>query len=206
VVVDLAAHDVGATGCRAPDPIEFRLLAALIAGHGKVLTHRQLLLQVWGAEYLDRPHYLRVHMANLRQKMEQDPAQPAHLVTELQVGYRLVGLAADSFIIPLIRGALQRSPASHELVSRGVRLGFHPATTLAHAFCAVSRFFPFCCRTWFFIQDLEKTMNAAVRFNPADSAITDISLAAWGRKEIKIAETEMPGLMAVRENSLLPSR
>ena len=42
-------------------------------------------------------------------------------------------------------------------------------------------------------------MNAAVRFNPADSAITDISLAGWGRKEIKIAETEMPGLMAVRE-------
>ena len=75
-------------------PIEFRLLAALVAGHGKVLTHRQLLLQVWGAEYLDRPHYLRVHMANLRQKLEQDPAQPAHLVTELQVGYRLVGLAA----------------------------------------------------------------------------------------------------------------
>ena len=68
------------------------LLAALIAAQGRVLTHRQLLLQVWGPEYLDRPHYLRVHMANLRQKLESDPAQPRHLVTELQVGYRLVGL------------------------------------------------------------------------------------------------------------------
>ncbi|BBL23055.1 MULTISPECIES: response regulator [Comamonas] len=95
VTVDLAAHDVVRDGVPVHlTPIEFRLLAALVAGHGKVLTHRQLLLQVWGAEYLDRPHYLRVHMANLRQKLEQDPAQPAHLVTELQVGYRLVGLAA----------------------------------------------------------------------------------------------------------------
>lgn len=93
VVVDLAAHDVRRDGVAVHlTPIEFRLLAALIAGHGKVLTHRQLLLQVWGAEYLDRPHYLRVHMANLRQKIELDPAQPRHLVTELQVGYRLVGL------------------------------------------------------------------------------------------------------------------
>ncbi|MBS3020453.1 KDP operon transcriptional regulatory protein KdpE [Comamonas sp. PE63] len=93
VVVDLAAHDVKRDGVAVHlTPIEFRLLATLIAGHGKVLTHRQLLLQVWGAEYLDRPHYLRVHMANLRQKIENDPAQPRHLVTELQVGYRLVGL------------------------------------------------------------------------------------------------------------------
>ena len=73
-------------------PIEFRLLTALIAGQGKVLTHRQMLLQVWGPEYLDRAHYLRVHMANLRQKIEDDPAQPRYLMTELQVGYRLVGL------------------------------------------------------------------------------------------------------------------
>ncbi|MNS99967.1 KDP operon transcriptional regulatory protein KdpE [compost metagenome] len=95
VTVDLATHEVS----RGPEivhltPIEFRLLAALIAGQGRVLTHRQLLLQVWGPEYLDRPHYLRVHMANLRQKIEADPAQPRHLQTELQVGYRLVGLTA----------------------------------------------------------------------------------------------------------------
>jgi len=90
VVVDLASHEV-----RRGDevvhltPIEFRLLAALIAGQGRVLTHRQLLLQVWGPEYLDRPHYLRVHMANLRQKIEENAAQPQFLMTELQVGYRL---------------------------------------------------------------------------------------------------------------------
>ena len=91
VHVNLATHEVRKAG--APihlTPIEFRLLTALIAGQGRVLTHRQLLLQVWGPEYLDRPHYLRVHMANLRQKVETDAAQPAHLMTELQVGYRLI--------------------------------------------------------------------------------------------------------------------
>lgn len=93
VEVDLATHEVRQAGVAVHlTPIEFRLLAALIAGQGRVLTHRQLLLQVWGPEYLDRPHYLRVHMANLRQKIEAEPAQPRHLLTELQVGYRLVGL------------------------------------------------------------------------------------------------------------------
>ena len=93
VRVDLATHEVTRSGAAVHlTPIEFRLLAALIAGQGRVLTHRQLLLQVWGPEYLDRPHYLRVHLANLRQKIEADPAQPRHLLTELQVGYRLVGL------------------------------------------------------------------------------------------------------------------
>ncbi|MDR0216097.1 MAG: response regulator [Comamonas sp.] len=95
VVVDLATHEVTRAGQAVHlTPIEFRLLAALIAGQGRVLTHRQLLLQVWGPEYLDRPHYLRVHMANLRQKIEADAAQPLHLMTELQVGYRLAGLEA----------------------------------------------------------------------------------------------------------------
>ncbi|MBF5003967.1 two-component system response regulator KdpE [Diaphorobacter caeni] len=93
VQVDLATHEVTRAGEAVHlTPIEFRLLTALIGGQGKVLTHRQLLLQVWGPEYLDRAHYLRVHMANLRQKIEHDPAQPQHLITELQVGYRLVGL------------------------------------------------------------------------------------------------------------------
>ena len=91
VHLDLATHEVTRAGQPVHlTPIEFRLLAALVAGQGRVLTHRQLLLQVWGPEYLDRPHYLRVHMANLRQKIEADPAQPIHLLTELQVGYRLV--------------------------------------------------------------------------------------------------------------------
>ena len=91
VHVNLATHEVRKAGAPVHlTPIEFRLLAALIAGQGRVLTHRQLLLQVWGPEYLDRPHYLRVHMANLRQKVETDAAQPTHLMTELQVGYRLI--------------------------------------------------------------------------------------------------------------------
>ena len=95
VLVDLATHEVARGGAAIHlTPIEFRLLVALIAGQGRVLTHRQLLLQVWGPEYLDRPHYLRVHMANLRQKIEVDAAQPLHLMTELQVGYRLAGLEA----------------------------------------------------------------------------------------------------------------
>ncbi|MDR0226928.1 MAG: response regulator [Burkholderiaceae bacterium] len=102
VQVDLATHEVRRDGQAVHlTPIEFRLLAALIAGQGRVLTHRQLLLQVWGPEYLSRAHYLRVHMANLRQKIETEPAQPRHLVTELQVGYRLVGLAGESAQGPL---------------------------------------------------------------------------------------------------------
>ena len=95
VVVDLATHEVTRAGQAVHlTPIEFRLLAALIAAQGRVVTYRQLLLQVWGPEYLDRPHYLRVHMGNLRQKIEATPAQPEHLVTELQVGFRLVGLSS----------------------------------------------------------------------------------------------------------------
>jgi len=63
-------------------------------GHGRVLTHRQLLMEVWGAGHSERQHYLRVYMANLRQKLEQDPARPRHLITELAVGYRLTGLSS----------------------------------------------------------------------------------------------------------------
>ena len=97
VQVDLATHEVRRAGQPVHlTPIEFRLLAALIAAQGRVMTHRQLLLQVWGPEYLSRAHYLRVHMANLRQKIEDEPAQPRHLVTELQVGYRLVGLGGEA--------------------------------------------------------------------------------------------------------------
>ena len=93
IKIDLASHEV--TRDEQPvhlTPIEYRLLLALIEGQGCVLTHRQLLLKVWGAEYLERAHYLRVHMAHLRQKLEVEAAQPRHLITELQVGYRLIGL------------------------------------------------------------------------------------------------------------------
>jgi two-component system, OmpR family, KDP operon response regulator KdpE len=93
VRINLATYEV--TRAEEPvhlTPIEFRLLAALIRGHGKVITHRQLLHEVWGPGYAGRPHYVRVYMANLRQKLEGDPTRPQHLVTELQVGYRLAGL------------------------------------------------------------------------------------------------------------------
>ena len=95
--VDLATYEITRAGIPVHlTPIEFRLLAALIRGHGKVITHRQLLLDVWGPGYIDRPHYVRVYMANLRQKLEDDPARPQHLITELQVGYRLAGLNRES--------------------------------------------------------------------------------------------------------------
>jgi two-component system KDP operon response regulator KdpE len=93
IEVDLATHEVRRSGQGVHlTPIEYRLLCALIRGQSRVLTHRQLLLDVWGLDYVERAHYLRVHMAHLRQKLEADPAQPQYLVTELQVGYRLVGL------------------------------------------------------------------------------------------------------------------
>ncbi|QTC00273.1 response regulator [Alcaligenes sp. SORT26] len=96
VSVDLASHEVMRDGEAVHlTPIEFRLLTALIRGHGKVLTHQHLLHETWGAAYSDRPHYLRVYMMQLRQKLEQDAAQPKHLLTELQVGYRLAGLEVE---------------------------------------------------------------------------------------------------------------
>jgi two-component system KDP operon response regulator KdpE len=70
-------------------PIEYRLLAVLVKHAGKVLTHRQLLKEVWGPGYIERSHYLRVHMASLRHKLEADPARPRFLLTEVGVGYRL---------------------------------------------------------------------------------------------------------------------
>ncbi len=71
-------------------PIEYRLLAHLAAHPDRVLTHRQLLHAVWGPSHAEDTHYLRVHMANLRKKIEHDPSQARHLVTETGVGYRFV--------------------------------------------------------------------------------------------------------------------
>jgi two-component system KDP operon response regulator KdpE len=70
-------------------PNEYKLLTTLIQHAGKVLTHHQLLKEVWGNVQGTQPHYLRVYMAQLRHKLEQDPARPKHLVTEPGVGYRL---------------------------------------------------------------------------------------------------------------------
>ncbi len=70
--------------------IEFRLLTALLRYPGKVLTHRHLLREVWGPSYVEHSHYLRIYMGHLRQKLEDDPARPKHLITEIGIGYRLV--------------------------------------------------------------------------------------------------------------------
>jgi two-component system KDP operon response regulator KdpE len=70
-------------------PIEYRLLVLLAQNAGKVLTHRQILKDVWGPAYMGQTHYVRVRMAELRKKIEPDPARPRLLVTEPGVGYRL---------------------------------------------------------------------------------------------------------------------
>lgn len=90
VQLDLVARLVTRAGTEIHlTPIEYRLLATLISHAGKVLTHRQLLREVWGPQSVDQSHYLRIYMAQLRQKLEADPARPRHLLTETGVGYRL---------------------------------------------------------------------------------------------------------------------
>ena len=71
-------------------PIEYRLLAFLIANVGRVITHKQILRNVWGPSHSEQNHYLRIYIGHLRQKLERDPAQPCHLLTESGVGYRLM--------------------------------------------------------------------------------------------------------------------
>lgn len=70
-------------------PIEFKLLTTLAQHPGKVITHRQLLSAVWGSEYVDETHYLRIHMGRLRAKIEAIPAEPRFLLTEPGIGYRI---------------------------------------------------------------------------------------------------------------------
>jgi two-component system KDP operon response regulator KdpE len=72
-------------------PTEYALLRLLIQHAGKVLTHRQILKEVWGLEYINETHYLRVYFAQLRQKLEDDATRPKIILTEPGVGYRLVG-------------------------------------------------------------------------------------------------------------------
>ena len=91
VAVDRQARRVTRGGAEVHlTPIEYRLLLVLVANVGRVLTHRQLLREVWGPSHAEQSHYLRIYMGHLRQKLELDPAQPRHLLTETAVGYRLV--------------------------------------------------------------------------------------------------------------------
>ncbi|HUJ61996.1 MAG TPA: response regulator [Kofleriaceae bacterium] len=88
--IDRARHEVTVDGELVHlTPIEFKLLAHLAGHAGKVVTHRQLLMDVWGPRSAQQTHYLRVHMAALRRKIERDPARPRWLATEAGVGYRL---------------------------------------------------------------------------------------------------------------------
>jgi two-component system KDP operon response regulator KdpE len=91
IEVDLAKRQVRRAGEEVHlTPIEYRLLEVFLANAGRVLTHRHLLREVWGPGSTEMSHHLRVHMGNLRRKLEVDPAQPTHLVTEIGVGYRLL--------------------------------------------------------------------------------------------------------------------
>ena len=90
LVIDIAARLVTLDGAPVHlTPLEFRMLAALVRRNGQVLTHRQLLREVWGPLHEDDTHYLRIYMRQLRAKLEAEPAQPRYLLTEPGVGYRL---------------------------------------------------------------------------------------------------------------------
>jgi two-component system KDP operon response regulator KdpE len=90
VKVDLGAHTVTRDGEEVHlTPIEYDLLAMLAKHRGKLVTHRQLLQEVWGPQYVDETHYLRVHVAHVRSKLERDPSRPRYIITEPGVGYRL---------------------------------------------------------------------------------------------------------------------
>ena len=89
IEVDLSRRSVVRTGVPVHlTRTEYRLLSALLAHPGKVLTQRSLLREIWGPTFIESSHYLRVYVGHLRHKLEQDPAQPQYLLTETGVGYR----------------------------------------------------------------------------------------------------------------------
>lgn len=99
VRIDVAAHRVTVRGEHVHlTATEFKLLSELVRASGRVLTHRQLLTAVWGPTHADDTHYLRLYMAQLRSKLEQDSTDPQLLQTEVGVGYRLV--AGDDTVSP----------------------------------------------------------------------------------------------------------
>ena len=92
LLIDLADRSVERAGQAVHlTPIEFDLLRVLAQHRGRLVTHRFLLREVWGPEYGEETHYLRVHVAHMRAKLEADPHRPSHLVTEPGIGYRLLG-------------------------------------------------------------------------------------------------------------------
>ena len=90
LLIDLAAGVVKIAGNEIHlSPIEHKLLMLLATKPGKIFTQRQLLSEIWGSEYVDDTHYLRIHMGRLRAKIEKTSAEPEYLLTELGIGYRL---------------------------------------------------------------------------------------------------------------------
>jgi two-component system KDP operon response regulator KdpE len=90
LVIDLADRRVTRAGDEVHlTPIEFELVRVLSQHQGRLLTHRQLLQEVWGPGYGEETHYLRVHVAHIRAKLETDPSRPRYVITEPGVGYRL---------------------------------------------------------------------------------------------------------------------
>lgn len=91
ITVDLAARVVRRAGAEVNlTPREYDLLRILVLHRGRVVTHQQILREIWGPKSEEQTHYLRVHMTHLRQKIEADPHRPQHLKTESGIGYRLV--------------------------------------------------------------------------------------------------------------------
>ena len=96
LAIDRASRQVLRAGVEIHlTPIEYKLLTALAQHPGKVITHRQLLREVWGVAHVESPQYLRIYMRALRQKIEPEPTRPRYLLTEIGVGYRLTAPATS---------------------------------------------------------------------------------------------------------------
>ncbi len=96
VIIDLVHHRVSRDANLIHlTPTEFNLLARLVRSAGQVVTHRQLLIDVWGQDYVEHTHYLRLYMGQLRAKLEANPAQPQLLLTEPGIGYRLLDVDSE---------------------------------------------------------------------------------------------------------------
>ena len=105
LTIDFGKHEVLVRGRKVTlRPTEYRLLYHLVTNAGRLMTHETLLSKVWGPEYRDEGHYLRLYITYLRQKLERDPAHPRYILTERGVGYRFRELEPE--------GAVDASPAS----------------------------------------------------------------------------------------------
>ncbi len=97
LTIDFDRHEVWVEGKQVKlRPTEYRLLYHLVKNAGWVLTHDQILTRVWGYEYQDEPHYVRLYINYLRKKLEKDPANPQYILTERGVGYRFVDYKRDN--------------------------------------------------------------------------------------------------------------